>query len=395
LKYHNHLLHSCIEALDEIFFNDRHADKCIEFFLKKNKKWGSRDRRFFAETVYDCVRWWRLYWHLLKQNPHPNCSEILIPSLWRRGLPLPENSLITEKDLQRIYQTDLSIGIKESVPDWLWELLQLELGKHASYYLARLNSPNKMVIRVNTSKISREQLQQEFKKLDMACEPLLNCNTGLCFPERVNVFATPLFKLGYFEVQDGSSQQVADYLDIEPGMRIIDACAGAGGKSLHIADLLNNRGRILSLDIHDWKLKQLKIRARRNGYSNIETRVIESSKTIKRLHQSADRVLLDVPCSGLGVLRRNPDTKWKMSKESLEQLRELQQNLLTDYSKMLKENGILVYSTCSILPSENQNQVQKFLQDHPNFSLVKQRTILPAIDGYDGFYMAQILKKTN
>jgi 16S rRNA (cytosine967-C5)-methyltransferase len=395
LKYHNHLLHSCIEALDEIFFNDRHADKCIEFFLKKNKKWGSRDRRFFAETVYDCVRWWRLYWHLLKQNPHPSCSEILIPSLWRRGLPLPENSLITEKDLERNYQTDLSIGIKESVPDWLWELLQLELGKHASYYLAQLNNPNKMVIRVNTSKISREQLQQEFKKLDMACEPLLNCNTGLCFPERVNVFATPLFKLGYFEVQDGSSQQVADYLDIEPGMRIFDACAGAGGKSLHIADLLNNRGRILSLDIHDWKLKQLKIRARRNGYSNIETRVIESSKTIKRLRQSADRVLLDVPCSGLGVLRRNPDTKWKMSKESLEQLRELQQNLLTDYSKMLKENGILVYSTCSILPSENQNQVQKFLQNHPNFSLVKQRTIFPSIDGYDGFYMAQILKKTN
>jgi 16S rRNA (cytosine967-C5)-methyltransferase len=201
-----------------------------------------------------------------------------------------------------------------------------------------------------------------------------------------------LFKKGWFEVQDGSSQQVAPYLEIEPGQRVIDACAGAGGKSLHVADLLQNRGKVISLDIHQWKLDQLKLRARRNSYSNIELKRIEGSKTIKRLKDTADRLLLDVPCSGLGVLRRNPDTKWKLTESAIADMIKLQRTLLQDYSVMVKKGGLLLYSTCSLLPSENQEQVQQFLQNNDHFHLRKQRFLYPTRPGYDGFYMALLEK---
>ena len=148
------------------------------------------------------------------------------------------------------------------------------------------------------------------------------------------------------------------------------------------------------MDTEEWKLKELRRRANRAGISIIEAKLIESSKTIKRLSESADRVLLDVPCSGLGVLRRNPDTKWKLTPETLEKLKSLQQTLLEKYSQMVKPGGLLVYSTCSILPSENTEQVKKFLEGNNNFSLVKETSLLTSETGYDGFYIA-VLKRVD
>lgn len=173
-------------------------------------------------------------------------------------------------------------------------------------------------------------------------------------------------------------------------MRVIDACAGGGGKTLHLAALMQNKGKVLALDTVDWKLDELKKRAKRAGVGNIETRVIESSKSIKRLHESADRLLLDVPCSGLGVLRRNPDAKWKLSEKFLGEVRETQRKIVNDYSPMLKPGGLMVYSTCSILPSENEKQVESFINAHAGaYELLEQKHILPS-EGFDGFYMALI-----
>src|ERR1051326_4156022 len=147
---------------------------------------------------------------------------------------------------------------------------------------------------------------------------------------------------------------------------------------------MKNKGKIISMDTEQWKLDELKKRARRAGASNIETRLIESSKTIKRLENAADRLLLDVPCSGLGVLRRNPDAKWKLSLEFIGKVKILQQKILNDYSVMLKKGGMMVYSTCSILPSENETQVEKFLSEKGNeFELMEQKTIYPS-EGFDG-----------
>jgi 16S rRNA (cytosine967-C5)-methyltransferase len=178
-------------------------------------------------------------------------------------------------------------------------------------------------------------------------------------------------------------------------MRVVDACAGAGGKSLHIASLLENKGQIIAMDLYESKLKQLKLRAKRNGVHNIETRVIEGTKSIKKLYDKADRVLIDAPCSGLGVLKRNPDSKWKLQPEFVENIKKTQQEVLENYSKMVKPGGKLVYATCSILPSENQEQVQKFLATElgKNFTFVEDKKVLAHESGYDGFYMALLERK--
>ena len=178
-------------------------------------------------------------------------------------------------------------------------------------------------------------------------------------------------------------------------MRVVDTCAGAGGKTLHLASIMENKGQIIALDIYANKLKELKRRAKRAGAHNIEPRHIDSTKVIKKLYDQADRVLIDAPCSGLGVLRRNPDAKWKMQPEFIEKIKETQAEILNSYSRMVKSGGKLVYATCSILPSENQEQVAKFLasENGKEFSLVKDKKILSHQSGFDGFYMALLERK--
>jgi 16S rRNA (cytosine967-C5)-methyltransferase len=213
--------------------------------------------------------------------------------------------------------------------------------------------------------------------------------------ERSNVFSSEAFKNGWFEVQDASSQLVAPFLNPLPGQRIVDACAGAGGKTLHLSALMENKGQVIALDIYLNKLNELKRRARRNDAHNIETRLIDSNKTIKKLHGSADGVLIDAPCSGLGILRRNPDTKWKLQPGFIEEITAKQQELLRSYSRMVKEGGHLVYATCSILPQENELQVQHFLNsgDGNAFELSDENKILCSTSGHDGFYMARMKRK--
>ncbi|NET32873.1 MAG: RNA methyltransferase, partial [Cyanothece sp. SIO1E1] len=167
----------------------------------------------------------------------------------------------------------------------------------------------------------------------------------------------------------------------------------SGGKTLHLGVLMANKGQVIAMDTEAWKLKELKRRAKRNGIFIIQPKPIDSTKVIKRQKESADRLLLDVPCSGLGVLRRNPDAKWKLQPEFLEKIRGEQANIISNYSKMLKKGGKMVYATCSILPSENQAQVQRFLEKHgDDFALEEERSISPE-EGYDGFYMARLVRR--
>jgi 16S rRNA (cytosine967-C5)-methyltransferase len=157
---------------------------------------------------------------------------------------------------------------------------------------------------------------------------------------------------------------------------------------------MKNKGKLISMDIHEWKLKELRGRSTRDGVDVIETRVIESSKTIKRLEKAADRVLLDVPCSGLGVLRRNPDSKWKMKPENFAEIQRLQSELLRDYSTMTKVGGRLVYATCSFFPSENEAQVDAFLKEHGSaWKLEEQLRVDPDQGRGDGFFAARLLRK--
>jgi len=178
------------------------------------------------------------------------------------------------------------------------------------------------------------------------------------------------------------------HLDVKPGMKVVDTCAGAGGKTLHLSALMENKGQVIAMDIYESKLRKLKVRARRNGAHNISMKHIDSTKVIKKFHDKADRVLIDAPCSGLGVIRRNPA-------EFLDNIRAVQQDVLQRYSKMVKSGGKLVYATCSVLPTENQKQVEFFLNSEAgkDFSFVKDDKILSHKNGFDGFYMALLEKK--
>jgi 16S rRNA (cytosine967-C5)-methyltransferase len=183
----------------------------------------------------------------------------------------------------------------------------------------------------------------------------------------------------------------------ESGAVIVDACAGAGGKSLHLAAWIQNRGFIKAMDVEVYKLQELEKRAKRAGVKIITTQKLERNGQLPKSRINiADYLLLDVPCSGTGVIRRNPDAKWKLSPKFIHEIVDLQRQILTNYAKMLKSGGKLLYATCSILPDENERQMTWFLEkseDGADFTLVKSKRIMPQDDGFDGFYMALLQKK--
>lgn len=401
MKYHRVLVEAIVYALQQVFVENRQADKVIEYVLKSNKKWGSRDRAFIAENTYEIVRWWRLLKFVTQLSDTTVSEEAQFWQLfaaWRilQGDKLPvwqEFAKINEKQiLARFEEAQPIRKIKESVPDWMDSIGEQELGEEWNAELQAMNKQAPVVLRTNTLKTNQADLRRKFQEIGIETTTLPDVNDALVLERRANVFSTEAFKNGFFEVQDAGSQLIAPFLEVQPGMRVIDACAGAGGKTLHLATLMENKGRIIAMDVEDYKLQELQRRARRNGIGNVETKLIEA-KTIKRLKESADRLLLDVPCSGLGVLRRNPDAKWKLKPEFLENIKKTQSEIISNYSKMLKHGGKMVYATCSILPSESEEQVKKFLIQNPEYQLIKEQRTSPATDGFDGFYMALIERK--
>ena len=399
-RLYRNLVLAVINSLEHIFREGKYADKVIEQTLKKDPRWGSRDRGFIAETTYELVRWKRLYSEVSGIKEHytnKNVWKMFIAWAVINGYYLPDQwneiaEVIPENRIKKKFnELRQDRKFRESIPDWMDELGQKELGTEKwAKEISALNKQAPAVIRVNTLKTTVSNLQNLLQKDGIETTPLKDYPEALQLVERKNVFRTQAFKDGFFEMQDASSQLVAEFLDVKPGMRVVDACAGAGGKTLHIASKMENKGLIISMDIYGNKLKELKRRAKRDGAFNIETREITSTKIIKRMQMSADRVLLDAPCSGLGVLKRNPDAKWKLKPEFIEEIKKTQAEILDSYCRMVKVGGILVYATCSILPSENELQVEKFLENHKNFKLVKDDKISPADSGYDGFYMAQL-----
>jgi len=403
-KLHPLLVRAVAQALLGIFRENRYADKVIETALRRNPKAGSRDRAFIAETTYDIVRYYRLYAELLGRTPETESDfweiigiHLLLSAAETPGA-LPDwnefKSLKISTLKERFERLKRTRAIRESIPDWLDELGSRELGGRWDETLAWLNRPAQVVLRANLLKTDRRGLQQALREEGVDTQQAGEA-AALVLVRRQNVFQTKAFKNGLFEVQDYSSQLVAPFLAPEPGMRVVDACAGGGGKTLHLAALLQNRGSLIALDTSAWKLDELRRRARRAGVANVETRPIDSRKVIKRLYGSADRLLLDVPCSGLGVLRRNPDAKWKLTPEAIDKLRVTQQDILQSYSPVTKPGGRMVYATCSILPSENRQQVTRFLESQAgrNFALLEDRQIMPQDEGFDGFYMALLEKR--
>ncbi len=315
-------------------------------------------------------------WHLFHQLPLPKM---------KYALQVDEQDLAT-----RIETAKQQPVLWDGCPDWLNEMGQAQMGERWPAERAALNKPAKRFLRVNTLKCSRDELAKKLRNERVQTVEVEGVETALEVVSDSALFRTECFKKGWFEQQDAGSQLIAKALDAKPGMRVVDACAGAGGKTLSISAQMQGKGRLLAMDVEQWKLDNLKQRARRAAAHNVETRIIASSKTIKRLKLSADRVLLDVPCSGLGVLKRNPDAKWRDTPERLPVLVELQKHILQSYSRMVKVGGILIYATCSIMPEENRDQVDAFLAENKHFRFIEDENISPAETGFDGFYYAKL-----
>ncbi|KAF2333743.1 RsmB/NOP family class I SAM-dependent RNA methyltransferase [Flavobacterium daemonense] len=403
MRLHRNLVYTTIDSLNAIFNEGEYADKVVARALKKDKRWGSSDRKFVAETIYEIVRWKRLYAEIAEvKEPYDRENLWRMFAVWAvlRGYPIPDwrqlEGTPERKIKGRFDELSKTRALKESIPDWMDELGVKELGEKVwSKEIAAQNQPAKVILRTNTLKGTKEDLRNKLMDLNIETEYLKDQPEALVLKERANVFLTDAFKEGLFEVQDANSQLVAGFLDVQPGMRVVDTCAGAGGKTLHMASLMNNKGQLIAMDLYESKLKQLKLRAKRNGAFNIEYRIIDSTKVIKKLHEKADRVLIDAPCSGLGVLKRNPDSKWKLQPEFIDNIRKVQSEVLESYSKIVKPGGKLVYATCSVLPSENQEQVEKFLKTEigKQFTFIEDRKMLASESGFDGFYMALLERK--
>ncbi len=403
MRLHKNLVLAVIKILDGVFNQDFYADKTIEKVLKLDKRWGSRDRAFIAETSYEIVRWKRLYLEIADvKKPFQYKNLWRVFSVWAvlKGINLPNWTEFQETPKRRIKGKFNELSkirkFKESVPDWIDKLACEEIGeKKWEKEISELNKMAELVIRTNTLKTNSSELQKILLDEEISTEIISGYPDALRLKKRVNLFKKESFQKGLYEVQDASSQLVAPFLKIEPGMKICDICAGAGGKTLHLSALSKNKGQILAMDIYKHKLIQLKKRAKRNSAFNIETKLIENNKSIKRLKGKIDRLLIDAPCSGLGVLKRNPDSKWKLQPDFLNKIKDTQSKILKQYSKLIKENGKIVYATCSILPSENEHQINSFLksEEGQDFKLEEEKKISPLASGFDGFYMARLSLK--
>lgn len=400
-RLHKNLAQAVANLVEEIVPGGQYAEKAIEQTLGSQPKWGSRDRSFVVETTMALVRNYRLAAHLSGQawdGAQVNHWHLLGAWWLHQGFELPDweafEGLEKNKLTERFEVAASQRAILFSLPDWLDELGEKELGTDAwSKEIAAMHQPASVVLRVNTLHISPAKLAERLDQHGIETTTLPWAPDALVLVKRRHLLNLPEFKEGLFEIQDAASQLIVPLMQLQPGQMVIDACAGAGGKALQMADIMGNKGRIAALEPEAIKLKNTDLRSRRAGFNIINSVHLSSPAALDKYAGKADRLLLDVPCSGLGVLKRNADAKWKLTPAHIEEVKQLQQSILGSYHNMLKPGGLMVYATCSILPSEDAQQVKHFLADNDNFELLEQHYFLPSQYGFDGFYAAVLQKK--
>jgi 16S rRNA (cytosine967-C5)-methyltransferase len=413
-----------LELIEILQRDQRPADHIIDAFFRQRRYLGSHDRRELAESVYGILRHLRLLQAFVaKVKPdavsHPawlfaayklHIEKASPETVQTYSLPLlpTEISGLTTLDF-----TDFgfqNLGLRFSFPDWLVAALQRQMGENKTIKLLEaLNQPPPLTIRVNTLKATREACLVELRQRGYECTPTKLSSDGIHLAKRTNLFALDLFREGWLELQDEGSQIISLLLDPKPSWRVTDACAGGGGKTLHLAALMKNRGEIFAFDVVPQRLENLRQRARRCGIHNIRVQLLQPGEVPANLLGQMDAILIDAPCTGTGVFRRNPDAKWKISPEMVREMAAKQKQIINQYAQLLKPGGRLVYATCSLLAEENEEVVQSFLAQHAEFrpavaAAILQRHqlahlaegsaihLLPHRHGTDGFFAA-ILEK--
>ena len=346
----------------------------IDFFIsqyfRENPALGSKDRGYIAETTYKIIRWQSLIDFAIGS-----------PLSWEKRVAFAEE-FIPEN-----YQNDESIPehIRVSFPENLFNLLVKHYGLEKAKDLALVsNTPAPTTIRVNTLKISREKLLSDWNQLYEVI-PTTYSKDGLTFLKKMNFFTLPEFKEGKFEVQDEGSQLLADLVKPQKGQLILDFCSGSGGKTLAFAPKLENSGQIYLHDVRKHALVEAKKRLKRAGIQNAQI-IASDSPHLKKLKKKMDVVLVDAPCTGTGTLRRNPDMKWRFEEEIVRKYVGQQRTIFEKALSFLKPGGKIVYATCSILPEENEQQLDFFIKTHQLKVDGTPFQSYPTLNGMDGFF---------
>ncbi len=328
---------------------------------------GEEERAIVAAAVHALVKYDRLLAFA--------CGSEQSDARWEALWSLARGETKLEPRLERIESATERLGTTYSFPDWIVELLRGELGDSAEAALARMNDLPPRVARVNTLKTTREACSDALAREGVETAPTRSPR-GLEILGRRSPFRTQAFARGDIEMQDEASQLVAELVAPPPRSLAIDACAGAGGKTLALAALLEGRGKVVAIDSSAGKLEELRRRARRAGASNVQAIRADLLVDPPKLEGPASRVLLDAPCTGLGAMRRNPEARWRLQPGDLRRLVAAQAALLRAAIPMISPKGRIVYATCSFLPSEAELAVDFFLEQHPDFTVVTARDVL-------------------
>lgn len=429
------LIGHVIQLLEHIDAGTQPPDKITSEFFRAKKYLGARDRRFISEIVYGMIRHRKFIRTLISEyarihttagtleGPHIRYlsqyaayiyavekNGIVPEHLWKTHFPnidldhftswLKENATLTflpEDDITRL-------SVRYSFPEWFVRNIQDEWNTQTEQLLGALNTPAPIVLRVNSLKTTRDECRIRLQKEGIETVPSKFSPFGLMAQKRFNAQSLQSYKDGWFEIQDEGSQLVSLIADPKPDEMVIDGCAGAGGKTLHFSELMKNEGEIIAIDINAGKLYELMSRAKRAGITNIRT-IANSHLQANEFTGKADIVLVDAPCSGTGTIRRNPGLKWSITESLIKNYNIKQSEILSFNSQFVKPGGKLIYATCSLLKSENEDIVNEFLSHNPEFHLEISKMNFSDIEtpyiyltshthGTDGFFIA-VLKRVN
>lgn len=394
------------------------ADAVLSQWMRTNRNAGARDRAEVADAAFDVLRHLRRYRHLAESGSGPasrrlailGLASVLEPSVLDTGLSDAERTWLAH--VGQLDADTMSRAVRFSLPDWLEQ--RLAVLDDADGLMTALNDPAPLDLRINPMKAERDAVLDMLRNdLGEASDPKPTPYSpwGIRVQGRPPVNRWPLFKDGQIEVQDEGSQILAALVAPRRGEMVIDYCAGAGGKTLMLGAMMRSTGRLYAFDVSAARLARAKPRFARSGLSNIIPVVIgaDGDKRVKRLHGKAHRVLVDAPCTGLGTLRRNPDLKWRMHPESLAELQVRQADILERAARCVAPGGRLVYATCSVLAEENEEQIARFLERHPDFERLDVGPVLadrcptlvvdgpylklrPDYHGTDGFFAAVMMR---
>ncbi|MBI3316605.1 MAG: RsmB/NOP family class I SAM-dependent RNA methyltransferase [Candidatus Omnitrophica bacterium] len=374
------------------------ADRWLgNYFHRNRKKLGARDRRFLSETIYSLFRNKLLFKYWARKQGKEKDSEFLVRlAATYEGLIPNQNVLEKHADFEKAdgfaMTPEEQLSLHYSYPLWLVRRWQKTFPEDLEKILASMNQRPPLVIRANVLKISREALLRRLEKKGCRVEATQRSSTGIRFKERMNLFDSEEFRSGLFEIQDEGSQILCERMSPVPGEILWDVCAGGGGKSLALAALMQNKGRILATDIRTQKLMDLKKRARRAAITNIFPAELDRISETQAMKKGADKILVDAPCSGTGTFRRNPDAKWKLREEDFDRFQSEQLKILEEALPYLKPGGVLYYATCSLEPEENEEVIEGFLERHPECRLETSLRLYPHREATDGFFMATLKK---